>query len=193
MSSTQSWSKTLVICMGLATLAGPMGCESDPGVPVRTVSSSEDSKVQRTAIDRSQLEQAEGNWKPVAAWNMQMESRNPFRGFSDKVLAELILKERTSEDIETKDMQLPEQLYNSKDYKLVGVITGTAEPKAFVIDPNGNRFVLQRGSLIGNNNGRVTNIRRERIEIFERFAGEGRYIDLPLYQEENKTIQLAIQ
>lgn len=193
MSSTQSWSKTLVICMGLAALTGPTGCESDPGVPVRTVSSSEDSKAQRTTIDRSQLEQAEGNWKPVAAWNMQMEGRNPFRGFSDKVLAELILKERTSEDIETKDMQLPEQLYNSKDYKLVGVITGTAEPKAFVTDPNGNRFVLQRGSLIGNNNGRVTNIRRERIEIFERFAGEGRYIDLPLYQEENKTIQLAIQ
>lgn len=193
MKSPTSWTKKLLICMGLACIASPLGCDSDPGVPVRTISSDAESKIQRTSIDRSQLERAEGNWKPVSAWQMQIESRNPFRGFSDKVLAELLLKERLSEDGENKDMKLPEQLYDSKDYTLIGVITGTAEPKAFVIDPNGNRFVLKRGSLIGNNNGRITNIRREHIEIFERFSGEGRYTELPLYQEENKNIQLAIQ
>ena len=89
--------------------------------------------------------------------------------------------------------QLPEQMYNIKDYQLVGVITGTAEPKAYVIDPGGNRFVLRRGSLIGNNNGSVSSIRRDGVEVFEMVSGEGIYTELSLYDNTSSDIHFTLQ
>ena len=81
------------------------------------------------------------------------------------------------------DVLLPEQVYPTRDYKVISVITGTADPKVFVVDPAGNRFVLRRGSLIGNNNGSISSIRREGIEVYERIADKGQYIELPLFDK----------
>lgn len=175
--------------IGLPVLAG---CEPDPGVPVRTVSSASQTTHRKSAIDRSALEVADGNWKPVKNWEVQLAPRNPFRGFTDTMMAEILQQQQLAALSGNKE-QLPEQLYSVKDYKLMGVITGTAEPKAFVIDPAGNRFVLRRGSLIGNNNGSVSSIRRDGVEVFEMVSGEGVYYDIQLYEKSDSDITFTLQ
>ena len=173
-----------------------LGCTPQTDVPVKKVKSSE-LKVHHTAIDRSVLDQTDDNWTVVLGEKQVVNQRNPFRGFSDTILAENILRQQAQEEQNT-ELQLAEQLYPTRDYRVVGVITGTADPKVYVVDPSGNRFILRRGSLIGNNNGSISSIRRDGIEVYERVADKGQYIDLPLYEEASSSnkkgnIQLSLQ
>lgn len=185
------WNKIILFGFGIG-LCVLSGCEPDPGVPVRTVSSASQATHKRSSIDRSQLEVADGNWKPVRNWEVQLSPRNPFRGFADSMIAEMLHQQQLAALGNAKE-QLPEQLYSVKDYKLMGIITGTAEPKAFVIDPAGNRFILRRGSLIGNNNGSVSSIRRDGVEVFEMVSGEGVYYDIQLYEKKDSDITFTLQ
>ena len=174
-----------------------MGCTPETGVKHTTVNRSTQLKSKRTALDRSAIEISADNWKPVQASDEEIHQRNPFRGFSDTLLAEQLMRQQSQEAAEA-DVLLPEQLYPTKDYRVVGVISGTADPKVYVMDPSGNRFILRRGSLIGNNNGSISSIRRDGIEVYERIADKGQYIELPLYDDKasdnkNKKIQLSLQ
>ena len=172
------------------------GCMPDTGIRHTRVKTTAESNSKRTSIDRAQLEMSEDQWKPIFSADQAIETRNPFRGFSDKIMAENMMRQKKKEEVDSVEMQLPEQLYNIRDYKVVGLITGTADPKVFVTDPAGNRFVLRRGSLIGNNNGSISSIRRDGIEVYERVADKGQYIELPLYDAkvgEHKNIHLTLQ
>ncbi len=184
--------KLILAGMGLSGIL-MTGCDMDPGVPVATVQSASQTAVHTSTIDRSALEVADGNWIPVKNWETQMIPRNPFRGFSDSMLVELIQQQMMKNEGITTGEQLPEQLYNVRDYTLVGVITGTAEPKAYVVDPGGNRFVLRRGSWLGNNHGSVASIRRDGIEVYEMVSDEGTYIEIPLYKEDHPDIKFTLQ
>ncbi|MCL2325578.1 MAG: pilus assembly protein PilP [Proteobacteria bacterium] len=182
-----------LLMLGFLSAVTICGCSPESTVPVHTVKTASQTEARRTLIDRSALEIAEGNWRPVQSWDQVIIVRNPFRGFSDIMMAEIIQKSRLKDEDSIVGPQLQEQLYNSRDYRLIGVITGTAEPKAIVTDPAGNRFILRRGSLIGNNHGSVSSIRRDRIEIFEMISGEGQYIELPLHDKPTSDIQLTLQ
>ena len=171
-----------------------VGCGPRNDVQVKKVKSTNDIKSKRTAYDRTQFEMSQDNWKPVQVFEQVPNSRNPFRGFSDMILAESLSRQAMTN--EGSDLQLPEQLYPTRDYRVIGVITGTADPKVYVVDPAGNRFILRRGSLIGNHNGSISSIRRDGIEVYERVAEKGEYIELPLYNEveaDKKKIQLSLE
>jgi Tfp pilus assembly protein PilP len=183
-----------ILSLAFLCAAGTTGCTPETDVPVRRVSSTNEIKAKRTTFDRSALETTDDNWKPVQASEQIIQQRNPFHGFTDTLLAEALLREKAKEE-EHNDVQLPEQLYGTRDYRVMGVITGTADPKVYVVDPGGNRFILRRGSMIGNNNGSISSIRRDGIEIYERVGDKGQYIELPLYEEnkDRKKIQLSLQ
>lgn len=189
--------KIAMLSLYAAVACGAMaGCTPQTEVPTRKVKTSSELKVRNTAIDRSVLDHTDDNWTVVLGENQVVNSRNPFRGFSDTIMAENLLKKQAQEE-QSAGMQLAEQLYPTRDYRIVGVITGTADPKVYVMDPSGNRFILRRGSLIGNNNGSISSIRRDGIEVYERVADKGQYIDLPLFEETNSdkksSIQLSLQ
>ena len=191
--------RSLIVAISLA-LAIPAlsACTPETEVRVTRVKKTSDVKSKRTSIDRSKLEVTSDNWKPVVADEQSMQIRNPFRGFSDTIIAENLIRQKMQEESSSSELQLPEQLYNTKDYRVVGVITGTADPKVYVVDPAGNRFVLRRGSLIGNNNGSISSIRRDGVEVYERVGDKGQYVELPLYDKPNgrsgqNNIQLTLQ
>lgn len=187
--------KAALIVVGALVLGSIFGCEEETMVPVVVVQNVSQTKAKKTGIDRKALEVTEGNWLPAKNWERAILTRNPFRGFADAILAERISElSRTNEDGQSVEaVMLPAQMYNVKDYKLLAVITGTADSKAFVVDPSANRFVLRRGDLIGNNNGTVSSIQRDKIEVFEMISGEGKYIDILLYPEEKKSINLTFK
>lgn len=159
-------------------------CEDEPPVQTTTVSSQNQVTVKKSTRDRVKQEMTRDGWRPVQVSEQTIQSRNPFRGFSDTILAEAMMRKRLQEE-HLNDVQLPEQVYPTRDYKVISVITGTADPKAYVVDPSGNRFVLRRGSLIGNNNGSISSIRREGVEVYERVADKGQYIELPLFEKQS--------
>lgn len=181
----------LCVCFSVSTF---VGCSFDDTINVRRVKKTSNLKVKQSEFDREALEMTEDNWRPVQAPEQILQSRNPFRGFSDILVADAIMRQQIQE--EHSDAQLPEQLYPTRDYRVIGVITGTADPKVYIVDPAGNRFILRRGSLIGNSNGSISSIRRDGIEVYERVADKGQYIELPLYEEapsDKKSIQLSLQ
>ena len=169
----------------LCALCAPAfsACTPDTGIEVTTVKRTSDVSIKRSTINRADLEMSAANWKPVSAAEQTILPRNPFRGYTDTIMAENLRRLRAMEEQREADVLLPEQVYPTRDYKVISVITGTADPKVFVVDPAGNRFVLRRGSLIGNNNGSISSIRREGIEVYERIADKGQYIELPLFDK----------
>lgn len=189
--------KAALLSLCAVGLCGAMaGCTPQTDVPVRKVKSSGELNVRHTAIDRNVLDQTEGNWQLVLSENQTVQPRDPFRGFTDIIMAEKMVRQQEQSE-QVAELQLPEQLYPTRDYRVVGVISGTADPKVYVTDPSGNRFILRRGSLIGNNNGSISSIRRDGIEVYERVADKGQYIELPLYDSGDSTkkgnIQLSLQ
>ena len=181
----------LCACIALGTMTG---CSFGDDIRVNRVKKTSDLKVQPSEFDREALETTADNWHPVQAPEQILQSRNPFRGFADIMIADAIMRQQIQE--EHSDAQLPEQLYPTREYRVIGVITGTADPKVYIMDPGGNRFILRRGSLIGNSNGSISSIRRDGIEVYERVADKGQYIELPLYEQtpsDKKSIQLSLQ
>ena len=183
---------TLLLCI---LIAGAAGCTPETDVPRQRVSSTNEIKSKRTTVDRSALETTEDNWKPVQAAEQVIQQRNPFRGFTDTILAEALLREKTKAEETARDALLPEQMYGTKDYRIVGVITGTAIPKVYVIDPGGNRFMLQTNSYLGNKGGTIASIRRDGIVVTEFVDGKIQPVEIPIYEEnkDKKKIQLSLQ
>lgn len=183
--------------LGLMMVGCQFGADDVAVTTVQTTSDISVNKPKNYEFDRSVFEMTADNWKPVQVSEQQLSARNPFRGFSDTIMAENLRRLRAKEEQSPADALLPEQIYPTRDYKVVSVITGTADPKAYVVDPSGNHFVLRRGSLIGNNNGSISSIRREGIEVYERVADKGQYIKLPLFEKQSSSgrskIQISLQ
>lgn len=61
----------------------------------------------------------------------------------------------------------PLEYYDANNYRLVLIMSGTAQAKALVIDPRDKAYIIQVGTLIGNRNGKVTSISATAVTIDE--------------------------
>jgi hypothetical protein len=61
----------------------------------------------------------------------------------------------------------PLEYYDVHSYKLVLIMSGTAQAKALVIDPRDKSYIVQVGTLIGNRAGKVTSISATAVTIDE--------------------------
>lgn len=68
--------------------------------------------------------------------------------------------------------QLPIQAIDASKFKVSGIVAGIKESKALIVDPNGRGYVVKRGMQIGNNNGRITRISNNAVEIVEQYRDE---------------------
>jgi type IV pilus assembly protein PilP len=75
--------------------------------------------------------------------------------------------------------------YEVPQFKISGIIIGMKESTAMVVDPSGKPYVVKVGTEIGRNNGRITKIAPNYIEVFEQYRDEnGKLI--------KKTIRLTL-
>ena len=70
-------------------------------------------------------------------------------------------------EVTTTEAKTPLEHYDADSYKLVLIMSGTAQGKALVIDPRDKSYVIQVGTLIGNRNGKVTSITSSTVVIDE--------------------------
>ena len=61
------------------------------------------------------------------------------------------------------------QRFDLEDFKLVGVVYGTIlnDRRGLLLDPTGKTHIIREGELLGKNYGRVSSIKKNRIEIRE--------------------------
>jgi type IV pilus assembly protein PilP len=97
--------------------------------------------------------------------------RDPFRTFLTK----------ESED-ENGPARTDLQKYDIDQYKLVGIVWGNERPRALVQDPTGEGFVMEIGTYIGKNWGKVTQIQSDVVVVTEEYeAMDGRLIVNPIH------------
>jgi type IV pilus assembly protein PilP len=100
--------------------------------------------------------------------------RDPFRSY----LADLA--EQSLEHSPQRKREETEE-YELDQYRLTGIITGTAQPKAMVEDPGGRGHVLHIGSRMGKNGGRIARISSGGIVVVEETRDPtGKKVRLPI-------------
>lgn len=120
-------------------------------------------------------ETAEYNYNPVG-------KRDPFRSF---------VMEELSPD--TKRVVTPLQRFDLDQLKIIGIIWGISSPRAMVVTPDGKGYVVQKGTLIGKNWGKVSRITQDEVIISEEYRDfEGRLIvtEVPLRLPKEEALDL---
>lgn len=67
---------------------------------------------------------------------------------------------------------LPIHQYDVNQFRLIGVVTGSGESKAMVVDPKGKGYVLKLGMTIGKNDGKVIAINASGVSVTEQFKDD---------------------
>jgi len=67
---------------------------------------------------------------------------------------------------------LPIHSFDVSQFRLIGVVTGGKENQAMVVDPNGKGYVLKIGMSIGKNDGRITAINANGVDVLEQFKDD---------------------
>jgi type IV pilus assembly protein PilP len=67
---------------------------------------------------------------------------------------------------------LPIQSFDVNKFMLAGIIAGLKENRALIVDPYRKGYVVKAGMLLGNNNGRITKISNNAVEVLEQFRDD---------------------
>jgi type IV pilus assembly protein PilP len=105
----------------------------------------------------------EGSKAPLSVGRIE---RNPFKPFTASVGGRKVVQPRT-----------PLQRYQVGQLKLVAVIWGIDPPVGMLETPEGKGFVVRRGDLVGDRNGKVARVKRDRVVVVERYKDlSGRFV-----------------
>ncbi|MFH2012676.1 MAG: pilus assembly protein PilP [Pseudomonadota bacterium] len=116
-------------------------------------------KSQKTIFEKKDI----ANNKKVKNQNNSVSLRDPFKPF--------IFKKTEDKNKRAGERLTPLQRYNLNQLKLTGIIWGDEgnTSVAMIEDPEGKGYVLKKGTLIGENNGRIINILKDRVIIREEY------------------------
>lgn len=67
---------------------------------------------------------------------------------------------------------LPILNYEVSQFQLKGIIIGLKQNTAMVLDPTGKPYVVKTGMEIGRNEGKITKITSNYVEVFEKYRDE---------------------
>lgn len=118
---------------------------------------------------QKQLSSAQVGGGNAPALNFSLK-KDPFKPLIAK--AEPSAGKNAAPVISKNTNMLPIQSFDASKFKVSGIVAGLKENKALIIDPAGKGYVVKQGMLIGNNNGRITKISNNAIEIAEQFRDE---------------------
>lgn len=128
-----------------------------------------DTESQGTAVTLSGFSPKVAMVRPYFLQSLRkpIESKvDPFRSnlarFAPYV--EISVDEKAPEEEEPKT---PLEFFDVDSYKLVLIMSATAQAKALVVDPKGKSYVIQTGTRIGNRQGKVVSITATEVRIEE--------------------------
>jgi type IV pilus assembly protein PilP len=151
---TRMTSSRSLLLGALVMLLGSVGCPATPA-PAPTARPS----ARPSAAPPAEPEELVVTEEPVDDYSyVSIGKRDPFRSFI------------------TKEVQVPVggavgplQLHEIDQYQLRGIVWNIGEPRAMVEDPQGVGHVVELGTLIGKNWGKVTQIKPNALIITEEY------------------------
>ena len=160
-----SESNIIILFAVLGFLLIVAGCTPEPEPPVSTPVKSVKREVPRKSmntIPEIQKEDADKEETQLSYYNPKGK-RDPFKPFIS--LSQI--------DKGKKKVQrlTPLQKYKLSQLKLVGIIWGIRRSVAMVEDSTSKGFILKRGTLVGENNGRVVRITKDRVIVQQNQIG----------------------
>lgn len=132
------------------------GCEGGSQSPKVTVVKTQRSS--RTPPKKKEEKAVDEKREPPYTYN-PVGKRDPFKPF-----IALGPKKRVS-----KAPLTPLQRYDVSELKLVGILKGPAGYRALVEDAGGKGFIIGKGTPIGRENGKVKEIREDRVIVEQRY------------------------
>jgi len=75
--------------------------------------------------------------------------------------------EVSSESETSEEPRTPLEYYDVDSYRLVLIMSGTAQPKALLVDPQEKSYIVQVGTRVGNRQGKVVLITSTELRIEE--------------------------
>ncbi|HEY5956002.1 MAG TPA: pilus assembly protein PilP [Polyangiaceae bacterium] len=125
-----------------------LGCEGDVAQPKTGVPSAA-SAVDRKALAAGKAQGGAGGASPLPRVDFQEfdfeeseRSRDPFRSYEQAFVDE-------SRTTAKSQRQVVLDEYGIDELKLVGIVSGVADAKAMLVDPQGKGHVLHRGQFVG--------------------------------------------
>lgn len=85
--------------------------------------------------------------------------RDPFKPF---------IQAPREEEVVITEATPPLKKYSLNEYRITGIVWVSNEPKAVVVDPEGNTYFLGKGDEIGNRNGVITEVRESGLLVKEK-------------------------
>lgn len=132
------------------------GCGgSAPKQPAKAAPAPKIPKVEPAATEAAEHEPLAVEWtyQPVG-------KRDPFRSYFDNYdSAPLIPTANVDCGILCQ--------YELDQLRVVAVVSGVASPLAMIEDPEGRGHMVRRGNFVGKRNGKISEIRRDRVVITE--------------------------
>jgi len=85
--------------------------------------------------------------------------RDPFKPF---------IQAPREEEVVITEATPPLKKYSLNEFRITGVVWVNNEPKAVVVDPEGNTYFLGKGDEIGNRNGVIEEVREDGLLVKEK-------------------------
>lgn len=162
---------TCVALTALMIAALFTGCkkkELQPAAPQSSVATSKPAPQQPKPVQKPVSSALKLPPPPVNLFDFS-NKKDPFKPFAIVKAAPGVSPE--SERKALRDA-LPIHSFDVSQFKLIGIVTGGKENKAMVTDPNGKGYVLKVGMTIGKNEGRVTAITNNGVDVVEQFRDD---------------------
>lgn len=150
---------SLLIAFLCSLFAVFTGCQQAPPPPQAPAASQAKKEAPKPAAAPVPSETKEEK-KPEAA--VDIKQKNPFKPFIAKAEKLAVVVPKT-----------PLQKYELEQLKVVAIIWGLDGSIAMVEAPDGKGYSVKRGDLIGNRDGRVKRIEKDKIVVEERFTEAG--------------------
>ena len=142
------------------------GCTAEPEPPVITpkkIVKREAPRESRKTIPEIQTKEEAGKEEIKLSYYKPKGKRDPFKPFISMTPLDKSKKRGPR--------LTPLQKYKLSQLKLVGIIWGISRSVAMVEDSTSKGFILKRGTLVGENNGRVVRITKDRVIVQQKRIG----------------------
>jgi type IV pilus assembly protein PilP len=147
-----------------AAILTTSGCDKKPEVPANEVSQNNQSPVaQQTVLADATPANVVAVKEPQTDFLLK---KDPFKPFIIEATRSLPPKKNRF------GLVLPILNYEVNQFQVKGIITGFKENSALILDPTGKPYVVKTGMEIGRNDGKITKITNNYIEVFEQYRDE---------------------
>lgn len=168
--------RTLIVALVALAFVGACAEEvTQPSAPSPGGAATEKAAKKKAKDEKKDADAAEGEVEIEYSYS-PVGKRDPFRPYLDS---------RPTKEKQIDPSCGPLCSWDIEQLRVVAVVSGMATPLAMVEAPGGRGYVIRRGSPIGQQGGRVTEILRDRVLVTEMLSvGSGQYVptvtELPL-------------